>query len=235
MISSTQSAVNIETPQLELNIAGVTDLTELTNKINCICDQAEDSHAVIVLRLTSSSFDLMNKPHQMCIQNVNRWERCVRRLERLPAAVIAMISGTTSGPALELLLAADYRIATTNVQLSMTNNNGSIWPGMLIHRLVNQIGVTRSRQFLIGSHKMTAQQAIEIGLLDELSNTEQAVQAAASRLGLMPGTEWAICRQLISDATTMTFEDALGAHLAACDRELRRLYGWQQKNPRRTK
>jgi isomerase DpgB len=36
-----------------------------------------------------------------------------------------------------------------------------------------------------------------------------------------PGAELAIRRQLMLEAMTTTFEDALGTHLAACDRALR--------------
>jgi isomerase DpgB len=36
------------------------------------------------------------------------------------------------------------------------------------------------------------------------------------------GAELAIRRQLVLEAATTTFEDALGMHLAACDRALRR-------------
>jgi isomerase DpgB len=38
----------------------------------------------------------------------------------------------------------------------------------------------------------------------------------------MDGAEMAIRRQLIFEAGSTTFEDALGAHLAAADRALRR-------------
>ena len=48
-------------------------------------------------------------------------------------------------------------------------------------------------------------------------------QAAVVMLGRVAGAEHAIRRQLLLEAATTSYEDALGAHLAACDRELRRL------------
>jgi isomerase DpgB len=49
-----------------------------------------------------------------------------------------------------------------------------------------------------------------------------AVAAIARQAAGITGTELAIRRQLFLDAGHTRFEDALGSHLAACDRTLRR-------------
>jgi len=136
-----------------------------------------------------------------------------------------------TGPALDLLLATDYRIASADFCLLMTlSDDGHVWPGMMMHRLVNQIGLSRSRRLIIGTQQLTAQQALDVGLVDELSHTEQDILAAAARLMPISGTEIAVRRQLMFDATTTTFEDAIGTHLAACDRELRRHVSMHPEN-----
>jgi isomerase DpgB len=59
--------------------------------------------------------------------------------------------------------------------------------------------------------------------VDELTaDVEGALAAVADRAGAVDGGELAIRRQLLRDATTISFEEALGGHLAACDRMLRR-------------
>jgi isomerase DpgB len=127
---------------------------------------------------------------------------------------------------LELLLATDYRIASGDLRLHLPVNSGLVWPGMVVHRLVNQTGMGRARQLLWGGHEITAQRALEAGLVDEISATpSDALGAAVSRLGQIPGTELAIRRQLMLEAPETSFEEALGSHLAACDRELRRRQG----------
>jgi isomerase DpgB len=50
------------------------------------------------------------------------------------------------------------------------------------------------------------------------SSAEKAMEVAAAAVG----AELAIRRQLVLEAPATTFEDALGTHLAACDRALRR-------------
>lgn len=214
-------------PHLQLDITGGIPLTELTVQVNGICAQAEEqTHAVVVLHFTDSSLDLKEWPGQVGIQDVNRWERAVRRLERLATVVIAVASGATCGPALDLLLASDYRIAEADFRLHMPINQGHVWPGMGIYRLVNQVGVARGRQLLMGVHEITAQRALDLGLIDEISDAMlDTMHAAVLRLGPMSSAELSVRRQLLLEAPTTTFEDALGTYLAACDRELRRLQG----------
>lgn len=220
---------------LRIEIVQGVSLTELTAQLNDICEQAEDrTHGIIILEFPSRPLDLVAWPGRIGIQDVNRWERAVRRLERLAALIIAVASGSTDGPALDLLVATDYRIATPNFRLYIPINDGHVWPGMAIHRLVNQVGVTRGRQLLMGGHEITAQRAFDIGLIDEISDvTLDAVRVAVSRLYPMSSTEISIRRQLLLEATTTTFEDAIGTHLAACDRELRRLRGRDEEKDQR--
>jgi isomerase DpgB len=44
--------------------------------------------------------------------------------------------------------------------------------------------------------------------------------------GAVAGAELAIRRQLLLDAPTVSFDDALGVHLAACDRAIRQAGAW---------
>lgn len=218
---------------LHLSITEKIELIELTIQIARLCEQAEDNHAILILKFNACSFNVMNFSNNIRIQDVNRWEQALRRVERLNNTVIAVVSGTISGPALDLFLTTDYRIATSDFRFLMPINENQIWPGMFIHRLVNQIGVARSRQLLLNPYKMTTDLALNLGLIDEVSDTiHETLNTAISRFNGISGTELAIRRRLMLEATTTTFEDSLGIHLAACDRELRRLYHWKLDDPR---
>jgi isomerase DpgB len=68
-----------------------------------------------------------------------------------------------------------------------------------------------------------ADRALALNLVDEVSEDPASTLAAlAEAARAMDGAEMAIRRQLIFEAGSTTFEDALGAHLAAADRALRR-------------
>ncbi|MFJ8464552.1 enoyl-CoA-hydratase DpgB [Streptomyces swartbergensis] len=209
---------------LRLDLDGRLPLAELTAAVNHACDRAEESPAVLVVRLGTARPDERSWPGGAGIQEVNRWERAVRRIERLPSVSVAVVSGNCAGPALDLLLVADYRIATEDLRLLLPVNDGQFWPGMALYRLTNQLGAARARQLVLWGHELTASAALESGLVDEANaDVEAAVEAAVLLLGRNAGPELAIRRQLLLEAHTGSYEDCLGAHLAACDRELRRV------------
>ncbi|MEW1775038.1 enoyl-CoA-hydratase DpgB [Streptomyces sp. NPDC086777] len=156
------------------------------------------------------------------VARVSKWERALRRLERLPATTVAVASGAVGGTALDALLATDYRIATPGTRLEVSPSGADAWPGMALHRLVQQVGIAPIRRTVLFGHPLTAAKALELGLLDEITAAAPAALAeAAAAAGLRSGRELAIRRQLMRDAATTSFEEALGAHLAACDRMLR--------------
>lgn len=211
--------------ELRLRVNGEKPLAELTTALNDFCDAAHDrGAATVVIAIGVTSPERRSWPDSVRIGEVNRWERAVRRLERLRCASLAVAHGICGGPALDLFLATDYRIVAPDLKLLLPVNDGQFWPGMALYRLVNQAGLGRGRELVLWGSALTAEQVRSIGLVDEVSSdVEAAVRAAQVLFARLSGTEIAIRRQLLMEATTSTYEEALGVHLAACDRELRRL------------
>jgi isomerase DpgB len=155
---------------------------------------------------------------------VNRWERAVRRLERLAAVNVAVAQGACGGPALDLLLAADFRIGARDLHLMLPVNDGHFWPGMSLYRLVQHLGLARARQIVMWGVSISLDKAVELGLVDQASDDlDDAVHTAMVLTGRVCDREMTVRRQLLLEAGSAEYDDALGIHLAACDRELRRL------------
>lgn len=198
----------------------------LVAELTLLCDRAEDSGgaAPVVLRVGAGvPAAAVPWPGTSEIHLVNKWEGALRRMERLGTAVIAVAEGHCTGPALEVLLACDYRIGTPGTTVAVHGESAAPWPGMALHRLANQIGVTRARPLVLFGGTLPADEAKALGVLDEVAEDVAAAVAAAKRAaGVLAGGELALRRRLLLDATTTSFEEALGAHLAACDRTMRR-------------
>ncbi|MCC3775015.1 enoyl-CoA hydratase/isomerase family protein [Streptomyces sp. UNOB3_S3] len=198
----------------------------LIAEVGALCDRVEAGTAAnpaVVLRLTGGPATPRQWPGGTGVHLVNKWERALRRLERLSAVTIAVADGRCTGPALEVLLSCDYRIGTPALRLALGTTGGEPWPGMALHRLANQLGVARARRLVLFGAEADAAEAARLGLVDEIA--DDAMGAAAARTTLARGlstAELAVRRRLLFDATTTSFEDALGTHLAACDRTLRR-------------
>jgi isomerase DpgB len=216
-----------------LEIDGAASIsTSLIDAVNRLCDDVEDAKkdiSVLISLTGPSSVGLADAadaadevPADLGIHTVNKWERAVRRLERLPAFTMAVVDGACQGPALDVLLATDYRLATRRSSLRMPRVAWSTWPGMALFRLANQLGTSRARQLAVLGLEVPARRAANWGLVDEL--VEDIVERSREVLNAYAsanGKELAIRRQLLAEASSTTFEDALGPHLAACDRTLR--------------
>ncbi|MFF3917320.1 enoyl-CoA-hydratase DpgB [Streptomyces sp. NPDC001852] len=208
-------------------IDGRRPLPELTAALTAACDGVEDrtdERSVVVLRIHATRDTDRAWPGPVSVRDVGRWERAVRRLERLPAMTIAVAEGTSRGPALDLLLASDFRIGTPDLVLVPPVNDGHFWPGMSVFRLVQHLGAARARQIVLWGDDIEVRRACALGLVDQVSDDiPEAIRTAAVLMGRISDRELQVRRQLLLEAGAVEYEEALGMHLAACDRELRRL------------
>lgn len=210
-------------PHHALELDGGEPLSATTVKaVTGLCDRAEDQDAPGVAALHVSGAPTGDWTGGLDVTLVTKWERALRRLERLPTATAAAARGDCGGTALDAFLAADLRVAAPDTRLIVPRDATATWPGMAGYRLVQLAGGARVRKAVLFGRPIDAAEALSLGLVDELADDpEAAVAAAAGPLGALSGKEVAIRRQLLFDAATTSFEDALGAHLAACDRALR--------------
>ncbi|MGX1914096.1 enoyl-CoA-hydratase DpgB [Streptomyces phaeochromogenes] len=205
---------------------GGSPLPELTAAVNAVCGEVESrrERAVVVLQFPPAPPRPREWPGDVSIQEVNRWERAVRRLERLDTVNITVAQGTCGGPVLDLLLAADFRIGTPDLTLVLPVNDGHFWPGMSLYRLVQHLGLARARRIVLWGTDIPLDDATGLGLIDQVSDDlPEAVHTAVVLCGRLSDREIRIRRRLLEEAASAEYDDALGAHLAACDRELRRL------------
>jgi len=204
---------------------GAAPLPALVEALTASCDRADAAgpDAVLLVHVTGGAGDGGTCwPGDVGIHDISRWERALRRLERLAGVSVAVAEGDCDGPAMEVLLSTDYRIAASDLRLRPPAPAGAPWPGMAVHRLAHQIGVARARRLVLFGDEVDAGTAADLGLVDEVSgDVVRAARDVAEALRFRGGVDLPVRRRLLLDAATTTFEDALGAHLAACDRSLR--------------
>lgn len=194
----------------------------LVAALGSLCDRAEDGaeNAVVTLHVTGAPAEL--DAGGLTVALVSKWERQLRRLERLPVATIAAVEDDCGGTALDALLTADYRIAARSARLVLPVQAGTAWPGLALYRLAQQAGIAAVRRAVLFGAPLTAADALAARLVDELADDPaRALAEAAGIAGALVGAELAVRRQLLLSAPGTLFEDALGLHLAACDRTLR--------------
>ncbi|UBU14943.1 enoyl-CoA-hydratase DpgB [Nonomuraea gerenzanensis] len=206
--------------ELELSLDGTQALTASVEELNGLCDRAEDHRAPGPVIVHVTGVPRLGWSKGLTVGLVSKWERVVRRFERLGRLTVAVASGDCAGPSLDLLLAADVRIAAPATRLLPSWAGGAAWPGMAVYRLTQQAGTGGIRRAVLLGAPIDADRALALNLIDEVSADPAASLAGLAGAG--DGAELAIRRQLMFEASSTTFEDALGAHLAAVDRALRR-------------
>ncbi|GAA2591880.1 enoyl-CoA-hydratase DpgB [Streptomyces axinellae] len=199
-----------------LSAASVEEMADL-------CDRAEDHRESGPVTIHVTGVPPAGWWTELTVGMVSKWERVVRRFERLGRLTVAVASGDCAGTALDVLLAADVRIVTPGTRLLLSWAGGATWPGMTVYRLTHQAGAAGIRRAVLLGAPIEADRALALNLIDEVTEDPATTLAGlAEAAGAMDGAEMAIRRQLIFEAGSTTFEDALGAHLAAADRALRR-------------
>lgn len=212
-----------------LKIDGMCSLSPtLIDEINKACDSAEDAEHSAIIFIYLGGKQNQEDAYQLWPGNVNmrlvsQWEKVLSRLERLAAITLTVMDYICGGVALEILLTTDYRIVTHDLRIELLGSFKEIWPGMLIHRLANQLGVTRSRSLMLFSAEITGPKIAELGLANEVvTDVSAALKTFSHTLKSTNTADIAIRRRLLLEASATSFDDALGTHLAACDRVLRR-------------
>lgn len=197
-------------------------LTRLTTVLSALCDRAEDSEPTTLhLELAASTPHLPSWPGTSRVQDVTRWEQILQRLQQLPTTNIATARGTSGGATLDLLMAADYRVITPDLHLHLPHHHGHFWPGMSIHRLVHHLGLARARRLVLWTRDLTATQAMQYDLADEVTPDPDGV-VGALHTHHNDHTQHALRRHLLIEASTTTHHEALTTHVTACAQQLRR-------------
>ncbi|PLW31183.1 hypothetical protein PCANC_11139 [Puccinia coronata f. sp. avenae] len=120
----------------------------------------------------------------------------LHELDTLPMPTIAAIDGPALGGGLELALACDLRVAGPGAtKLGLTETKLGIIPGAGgTQRAARLLGISRTKDLVFGAKILDARQALEIGLVDYVSDASISAADHASEVarGILPNGPVAI-------------------------------------------
>ena len=94
---------------------------------------------------------------------------------------------------------------------------------MALYRLSRQIGGARARSVCLDTAPITAKRGLELNLIEEaLDSVKAGFDRIEEFLKTAPVADFAVRRRLLQESLSTSFDEALGAHLAACDRAIRK-------------
>ncbi|MCP3857746.1 MAG: enoyl-CoA hydratase/isomerase family protein [Actinomycetia bacterium] len=137
----------------------------------------------------------------------------VAKIRGARCPVLAAIHGVAVGGGLEMTLHCDVRFAATDARLGQPEINTNFIPPVgATQALVRLIGRPAALRYLYSGELLSAHEALELGLVDELVEPESlraTVQANADELCEKPPEALAGIRHAINHGGGMTFEEGL--------------------------
>ncbi len=150
---------------------------------------------------------------------------CFGAIDRLPIPVVAAIDGVALGGGLELALACDFRVASRDATLGLTETSLGIIPGAGgTQRLARAVGGARAKELIVFGRRIDAAQALAIGLVNALADPDESAIVAAERFvaPLLAAAPIAIAAALeaVDAAADLCLEDGLALERRAYERTL---------------
>lgn len=164
------------------------DLTEVARLFR----NGHDTHAIVLTgegRAFSAGFDLtQSSPAGTVAQRRelhHRGRHMCRAWEELPQTTIAAIHGPAVGAGIAIALCCDWRVMASDAYLYVPEVKiGLTLQMQAIPRLIALVGPARAKRIVMLCEKMPAQQALDWGLVEEVTEPGEDV-AAALRLAEM--------------------------------------------------
>ncbi len=111
---------------------------------------------------------------------LDAYRKAFDAIDSLPIPVVAALNGSALGGGLELALAADFRVAASSAQLGLPETGLGIIPGAGgTQRLPRLIGVARAKEMIVFAQRISAAEALDIGLIHRVAKPTQTAEACA--------------------------------------------------------
>jgi 3-hydroxyacyl-CoA dehydrogenase/enoyl-CoA hydratase/3-hydroxybutyryl-CoA epimerase len=184
--------LTFDRPESGANIFDVATLNELNEHVDFV--ESDASLRGLIIRSAKKSIFIAGADLKTILKQAQTGEmrdfiadgqRILNRIAALKIPTVAAIHGACAGGGYEVTLACDWRIATddraTRIGLPETTL-GLIpaWGGCT--RLPRLIGPQRAAEVILKGKLYSAQDALKLGLLDEIARPDQLLQASRKKL-----------------------------------------------------
>ena len=206
--------------KLSLNSPPLNLMTVAMNqRLNQVLDEIGDDDQVRVVVITGSGercfsagahikeFAHFVKAGTMVSEKLELECLVMEKLTNLPQPTIAALNGITLGAGIELALCCDFRIAGETVNIGYPEIKLGLFPGGGgLVRLPRLVGATKAKELLFFGKELSAKEAKELGLVNEVLPNNQVVPLAlqwAEELAKMPRQSLRAIKKGIQDLYEM--------------------------------
>jgi methylglutaconyl-CoA hydratase len=130
----------------------------------------------------------------------------------LPKPVIAAVNGAAIGGGTGLVAVCDIAIASENAKFSLSEVKLGLVPACISPYVIRKVGEGRCREFFLTGERVTAQRALELGLVNQvvpLTQLDMVVNDKAKQLLSSGPKAIAMCKELLKNVPGMSFNKAM--------------------------
>jgi methylglutaconyl-CoA hydratase len=130
----------------------------------------------------------------------------------LPKPIIAAVNGAAIGGGTGLVAVCDIAIASEGARFSLSEVKLGLVPACISPYVIRKVGEGRCREFFLTGERVTAQRALELGLVNQvvpLTQLDMAVNDKAKQLLSSGPKAIAMCKELLKNVPGMSFDKAM--------------------------
>lgn len=210
--------INLNRPDVH-NAFNNTMIRELGDAFNVI--KGDESIRVVILTGKGKSFcagadiswlrDIVNYSYNQNLEESLNLAEALHKLYVLPKPTIAMVNGAAIGGGNGFLSACDIVVASEEARFGLSEVKIGLVPAAISPYVIRRIGESKAREYFLTGKRISAQKALEIGLVNEVvphEKLDEKVEEVAQLL-LTSGPEAiASCKELIFNVLRMSLEEA---------------------------
>ncbi len=183
-----------------------------------LCDEDDGVRAIVLTgtgKMFSAGGDLASFAKNeeelplLIKRMVTALHAAISRFARGDAPVIAAINGTAAGAGFSLALATDLAIASADAKFAMAYTAAGLSPdGSSSFYLPRLVGARRAAELMMTNRRLTAQEALEWGLVNQVVPSEEVLPTAmvlAKQLASGPTKSYGVVKKIL----TQTFGESL--------------------------
>jgi len=155
----------------------------------------------------------VDEPAGATVKMSRHAQAMMNRIEALELPVIAACNGFALGGGTELALACDIRIAAENAVFGLPEVKMAVAPCYGgTQRLPRLIGAAKAKELLFSGRKVSAQEALQIGLVNQVVPGERVLEAAEEMMRSFTANgpqAIAACKRLVHCSQQTSLEQGL--------------------------
>ena len=212
------ATVTLDRPEVHnaFNEVMIAELTEIFKKIS-----EDESVRVVVLAGNGKSFSagadlnwmkkMINYSYEQNLEDSLKLAELFYLMYSLPKPIIARVNGAAIGGGTGLVAVCDIAIAAEDAKFSLSEVKLGLVPACISPYVIRKVGEGRCREFFLTGERLTAQRALESGLVNHVvpfEGLDQAVQEKVDQLISSGPKALAMCKELLKNVPGIDFEKA---------------------------